>query len=634
MQISSLENEISQLRNLPLDPKIIQLIEKLANNPLLIQRLAINSNSPVKLDLTPSSILRQLQLPTSAIKDFANITQNNASVKIATQNNLVIIDISTTPDNRAKQSPIARLVFQNAKLIDAQTIQLTKQLKLAGNPKLAESLKTTLAANPSSEKSLSENAPLVKSTNSPSVDKAALNKTLTARSASLTQSKSVSPNSQIDSNKILTQSDNLTIKQAISLLLKSKPVESNQLAHNLSKLTTGIHQLLANQNENQVAGKPGNPPINLDKAALSELLTKTLNLPVPSSKNLKTENSERQPIVGSAINKTTVKQLEILFRTAEKISQVIGFNQSNQPTAISQRLTSSGNFFESQLHQSNSQNGTAVKVGEDLKLLTLQLKQSLQTLLKSLTGTSSQPIRIQNLISQLISQLSPNSQPQTSTTQNAQTPVSASVAEGNSGVSSSAKAEQSNVSSPLLRKLIDSQKSLLIGKNQRLTKEQETVLLDIQRKHINELIKAASAVINRIETNQLLSLRSELMPLQQFLFDLPILRDGQIDSFELLFDLKQNEAQSKSSKSWAVTIKFDLEPLGPMFARVTLKNQRITTHFFAQEETTAKLLEDNLHRLKNTLFLSGLDIDEISGQQGIVPDNLLNNDEHSVDIRV
>jgi len=141
-------------------------------------------------------------------------------------------------------------------------------------------------------------------------------------------------------------------------------------------------------------------------------------------------------------------------------------------------------------------------------------------------------------------------------------------------------------------------------------------------------------LISKIETNQLLSLRSVTPLLQQFLFDLPIYHNKQIESFELLFTSKQEGKENNTGKKWTVTIKFDLAPLGPMFARVSLINERISTHFFAKEAETATLLSENLNHLKDSLFLAGLDVDEICGQQGIVPEELLSNDEHSVDVRV
>ena len=77
--------------------------------------------------------------------------------------------------------------------------------------------------------------------------------------------------------------------------------------------------------------------------------------------------------------------------------------------------------------------------------------------------------------------------------------------------------------------------------------------------------------------------------------------------------------------------RFDLPPLGPMFAQVELKDERLSTNIFAESEQTSKLLNEHLHVLKKSLFSAGVDVDEITGNQGHVPTRLKDNNELGID---
>jgi len=157
------------------------------------------------------------------------------------------------------------------------------------------------------------------------------------------------------------------------------------------------------------------------------------------------------------------------------------------------------------------------------------------------------------------------------------------------------------------------------------------IQLGLIQKQINELVFEVRNSLAQIESNQLLSLRTEQPNLHQFLVDLPFSNGSEIDSFELLFEHSKENERQKAIKQWKVVVRFDLAPLGPMFAQVELKDERISTHIFAESQQTAKLINENIHVLKKSLFDAGVNTDTIKSSQGNIPDKLVQNSEHSVD---
>jgi len=162
-------------------------------------------------------------------------------------------------------------------------------------------------------------------------------------------------------------------------------------------------------------------------------------------------------------------------------------------------------------------------------------------------------------------------------------------------------------------------------------------ILNLQQmalKQTSEMLTEAKNMISQIESNQLLSLKNETPNLHQFLIDLPIKNNSHIDSFEMLFEHSDTTKDKQKVKRWKVVVRFDLEPLGPMFAQIELENEKISTHFFAKAQQTAALINQHLHVLKQSLFSAGVDVEKLQGSQGKIPETLLRNSEQLVDTHV
>ncbi len=152
---------------------------------------------------------------------------------------------------------------------------------------------------------------------------------------------------------------------------------------------------------------------------------------------------------------------------------------------------------------------------------------------------------------------------------------------------------------------------------------------------LNKIIAQSEQLLSRIEHSQLQSVRSDFSGALQYLVELPVMHLGTIDAFELLFSPESDTTDNKKNKkSWKVTIKFDLPPLKPIFARVSLNNDEITTDFYSNDQQTVDLIESNIDKLNQSLFKAGVKVKSLTGQKGIVPNELVETLNQGVDIKV
>ncbi|WP_444998167.1 flagellar hook-length control protein FliK [Aliikangiella sp. IMCC44359] len=637
MRISGVENNPVTQSSQPLDSKILKLIEQLAARPLLIEKLTLTEQKPLELALAGQTTLKQLQMPSFIAKHLSEIAQTAMTVSISTKNNQIIIDLA--PNNKAASETSTRLVFNQATLITPTTLKVFQQISKTEQT-------STVQAN----------------------EQQKINNGTTAQQTTLTRSNSLE-------NRSPLSSEYLTLKQAIKELLTNHSHNSPQAAIKLSDSFNQLIKLENNLLESlniQNMSKRNNPPQQLNTQPLRELLVKTSRLPI------------KDPIL-SPITK--------LLQLTQKLRQLTDFSVSNKSLDIKQRMTTGGHFFESKLSKQSSQfsisnhknlnsldspNRPATssiqpekivslkanktlpeltnspkqlpdnqpKANNDIKQVSLQIKQVLEQLSQSLKIPQNKAVNIQRVVALLtkspeFNALATAIQSNTtatslSSTTSATQPLSPTqtITSSQTTVPSPSIETKQLFQSKELNELFSANSLKTLQQAQPLSLKQNHSLLKIQLQMVESMLLEVNQVLNKIEHNQLLSLKNESQFLQQYLVDLPIYHKGQIDSFELLYEAERDTQQDKANKTWTVTVKFDLEPLGPMFARVKLKNDRISTQFFAQEESTTQLLEQHIERLKSSLLLAGLEVDEVKSKQGKVPETLLKDDDVTVDLHV
>ncbi|MES9857825.1 MAG: flagellar hook-length control protein FliK [Sedimenticola sp.] len=136
---------------------------------------------------------------------------------------------------------------------------------------------------------------------------------------------------------------------------------------------------------------------------------------------------------------------------------------------------------------------------------------------------------------------------------------------------------------------------------------------------LSELQALTEGALARIQVNQLTSLPQDEGTRQVWQFELPFVMPNSTDSF--LIRVEQEEKNSDTEAGgWAVTLQFNLEPLGPMSARLSLLEDEISSHFTAQLAESSKLLELALPQLAEAYIRAGLKVGKLSCRQGTPTD--------------
>lgn len=622
VRIPGIESELTNKSNVSLDPKIIHLLEKIAKQPILLQKITLNQGAPISLSSASKSPISQLLLPINTASQLQALVTSGAKLSLELVNGRIVVTLNS------KDTPAIQLSFQQARLVGKDVLQLTQ-------PTL-----TNLQQQTSSH---SQQIP------NPTVPQHADNQPHAKQTTAT--------NSGVRGN------ESTPLIETVKSLLKLHQANSPKVAQSLATLFSSQQQLLKTLSTSQIRNKL-TPLIQLNKQGLQELMQKSETF-LPKN--------------------TLSNQLVKIIQTISHLKGELEFSKTNPRLNIDQRIKQSGNFLESNLsklspdtrnlttksnappplsgynqkaiakQESNGNNALPRQNNEksidkksidrqqattpgsiasptlvDIKSTSLQLKYMLQQILPLLSSKQSQPVHIARIMLQLAQQpefLSrvPNLQSM---------PPSAQATSSIPNDDLLANQQNSFFKSKSLQEFVWNEQNLKVLKSTLHNKQQEALLLNQQRKLLTEMLSDVTKTLSKIESNQLLSVRQEAAQLQQVLFELPIYRFGQVDSFEILLAQESDKKENSVVKSWTVTVRFDLEPLGPMFAKVSLKNQRISTHFFAQKETTASLLNQHLDYLKQSLIAVGVDIEELKGTQGIVPEELIRNEEHSVDLRV
>jgi flagellar hook-length control protein FliK len=642
------------------DSKVIELLAKLASKPLLIDKLLLSKDNGLQLTVNSPEGKLQLRMPLQLAQQMqpaaAPSNKNNPSVELSLNNksqvllklvSQVVSKNSVVSSTRATQSPVlSQVVFGQARLVNPELLKLDSAI--LPTPNNQTSTNKAITANPLLKSNQTvDNRTINKSVNleanlrsshlkglhtlASQHNSPALQGKLSLVSVSQAKPNSFSSirftpaaisNQSIDPNKIIKNFLRQTFPskgrlastiQTLQYQIKElRQIVSNSLAgatSNISKSSVPIaNQIISQSNSiaelmNQLTRATSRPQLS-NAASIMERLSNSGNL----FENKLASFSQSSTDVSSAKDPLT------MLKSNSITSPLLMNAKANTSSSESAKLLS-GKVKAKTLNNPPNQSNLSVN---DIKLLLVQLKAQVEKLISQIN--SLQP----RTLTEPASQTAPQSAPQSANNQTAvlteqirrELEISSNTLLRKENTTGVGVANQGKRTAASLSNLL-----LTVGQSNQLTKALSEIVIEVR------------AALSQIETNQLLSLRAEQPNIHQFLVDLPFSNNKQIDSFELLFE-HQNENLSKSVKQWKVVVRFDLDPLGPMFAQVQLKDNRISTNIFAESQPTAKLINEHLHVLQKSLADAGLDIDQVAGSQGKIPESLAKNTEHSVDIRV
>lgn len=137
---------------------------------------------------------------------------------------------------------------------------------------------------------------------------------------------------------------------------------------------------------------------------------------------------------------------------------------------------------------------------------------------------------------------------------------------------------------------------------------------------LKELGRQTEASLSRIQLGQT-NLPQPDTP-AHLMIDVPIMRDGLVDLFQMRFIQDYEDAPSQGRRKqqrWMVELSFDLAPLGAVTARIQLGHEHVKANLWAEKPAVAQLINDNLFNLSASLRSIGLVVDDIYCQSGQAP---------------
>lgn len=119
--------------------------------------------------------------------------------------------------------------------------------------------------------------------------------------------------------------------------------------------------------------------------------------------------------------------------------------------------------------------------------------------------------------------------------------------------------------------------------------------------------------VAQIEVNQLRHLSDSAQGNAVWRIDLPV-RDANGDAQLLHLQIEEEppaRQEGETVQQWTMRVDLDIQPLGPMHAKVTLIGERVHTVIWAEREHTLALLQGNVDWLQSQLARAGLDASDV-----------------------
>lgn len=131
------------------------------------------------------------------------------------------------------------------------------------------------------------------------------------------------------------------------------------------------------------------------------------------------------------------------------------------------------------------------------------------------------------------------------------------------------------------------------------------------------LFRHAEGGLARVHLNQLASLPTEDSSRQVWQFEVPIRHHDQVDSFLIRVEQEQAGRSGDETKPiWYVTLSFNLDPLGPIKAKISVRDDEVSTLFLAERPRSAELLNNRMSELNQAFADSGLSVGKLFARRG------------------
>lgn len=152
------------------------------------------------------------------------------------------------------------------------------------------------------------------------------------------------------------------------------------------------------------------------------------------------------------------------------------------------------------------------------------------------------------------------------------------------------------------------------------TAKAETTVANALLRQLIDLFKSTDGALSRIQQQQLTALQGEESGKTVWQLELPIRHQERTDSIEIRIE-QQRSGADKAAHGWTIMLHFDLPALGPMHAQLTLREERLSTIFWAENGPTLQMLHEHIDTLRNSMQQAGLTIDRLVAYQGKPPES-------------
>lgn len=131
------------------------------------------------------------------------------------------------------------------------------------------------------------------------------------------------------------------------------------------------------------------------------------------------------------------------------------------------------------------------------------------------------------------------------------------------------------------------------------------------------LLRQAEGGLARVHLNQLASLPTEDSNRQVWQFEVPIRHQEHVDNFLIRLEQEQTGSRQHDTQPvWYATLCFDIEPLGPVQAKISLRDDEVSTMFVAERADSVELLNRRMKDLNRSFSDSGLNVGQLFARRG------------------
>ncbi|MCB1760780.1 MAG: flagellar hook-length control protein FliK [Gammaproteobacteria bacterium] len=151
---------------------------------------------------------------------------------------------------------------------------------------------------------------------------------------------------------------------------------------------------------------------------------------------------------------------------------------------------------------------------------------------------------------------------------------------------------------------------------------------------LTELIAQTEGSLARVVLNQLASLPQEEPNKQLWQLDIPLSQAKGEETVRLQIERESTtDRQEGAADRWSVKLDFDIEPIGPVRAQLTLVGEEISSRFTAGLAATADKIEKSIHLLEHALLRAGFKVVTLSAAHGEIEQQIRSGyallDEHA-----